>query len=130
MPCVAEYGRATHDSDGPQHRADGISHPILPARLAEGDKQLVHFIGNSIQRRCDNGKQEHTRGRQPAHAPAEGPVAQRSETGILHRMQNLVAEDIEKRRQIFIRMRLSREIENQSGVEGHRPPMDQCPQPG
>jgi hypothetical protein len=79
----------------PNDGTDCIGQPILPARLAEWDKELMHFIRHPIQRRRDNGDYKRARRHLPVQTPPKGPVAESAEDGILHCMQDFVADVFE-----------------------------------
>src|SRR4249920_1209458 len=91
----------------PNDCTDCIGQPILPARLAEWDKELMHFIRHPIQRRRDDGDDKRARRHLLAQAPPKGPVAESPKDGILHRMQDFVTDVLEYERwQVLFRVRL------------------------
>ena len=108
----------------PNDGADCIGQPVLPARLAEWDKELMRFIRHPVQGRRDDGEEERVRRHLPAHAPAEGAVAEHAKAGVLHRVQDFVADVFEQERwQIIFRVRLGRQVKNRTGIQRHRHPV-------
>jgi len=108
----------------PNDRANRVGQPILPARLAEWDKELMHFIRDS-KNRC---RQDCQHRRLPSdnrpRCPAKRTVAEESQNTILHRMQDFVADLFEQEQwQLVFRVRQGRQVKNYPGKADHRPPI-------
>src|SRR6267143_844290 len=121
-------GSSFRPEEPPTHRpndcANRIGQPILPARLAEWNKELMRFIRHPIQRCRDNGEEKRTRRHLAAHTPTENPVAEPAKDGILHPMQDFVADYFEQERwQLLFRVRLGRQVKNRTGIQHHRHPV-------
>ena len=76
----------------PNNCTDCVGYPILPARIAEWDEELMYFIREAEDRYRHDRQHDRLPSDNGPRSPAKRTVAEESKKAILHRMQDFVAD--------------------------------------